>query len=398
MDVKKNNNFNKKDDMVLAYLNDIKGSKSQPIKPEDEKALLEMYYTWDLSEDDKTEIRNTIVMSHQRFLYDMAKCYSNGNNSLMLELINVGTLGMYETFDNYDITKDNKFMTYAQYYVRRAINHFMEDESLVVRPTNNAKLTPKVKRIEEEFYRTQGRKPTVFEIEDILFEKYGIELADRNDIYGAKIERIEDVNDCSDDSDYTFEMSKSFTEYASTDNEYETETMRKDTADEVSRAIARLPEREATIIKMAYGLGNYNKPCNNDDIGEVIGLSSERVRQLKKHAENKLRSLLAKFAIICMLFLLPLSMVSCDCCSNNDVEPVKLHPTEITTYKLFFKDNVYKRIDIYKYELPEEYIAMYRSYSTGEIIQIEITPKNKESLREDDKSESVLEKGSYFDY
>ena len=297
VNVKSYNKIRKKDDLVIAYLNDIKGAKSKPISKEEERALLEKFCAEGTTEAEKIEIKKKIVMSHQRFLYDMANCYSNGDNSMLMELINVGTLGMYETFDNFDISKENKFMTYAQFYVRRAINHFLEDENLVVRPSNNAKITPKVKRIEEEFYRLNGRKPTIFEVEDALYDQYGIELSDRNDIYGAKIERIEDTTDGSEDDDYTFEMSKDFNEYASTENTYEVETRKNDTSYEIQKAISKLPEREAKIIKMAYGMDEYNKPCNNIEIGEALGLTSERVRQLRKDAEEKLKNFLAKFEV-----------------------------------------------------------------------------------------------------
>ena len=297
VNVKSYNKIRKKDDLVIAYLNDIKGAKSKPISKEEERDLLEKFCAEGTTEAEKIEIKKKIVMSHQRFLYDMANCYSNGDNSMLMELINVGTLGMYETFDNFDISKENKFMTYAQFYVRRAINHFLEDENLVVRPSNNAKITPKVKRIEEEFYRINGRKPTIFEVEDALYNQYGIELSDRNDIYGAKIERIEDTTDGSEDDDYTFEMSKDFNEYASTENAYEVETRKNDTSYEIQKAISKLPERESKIIKMAYGMDEYNKPCNNIEIGEALGLTSERVRQLRKDAEEKLKNFLAKIEV-----------------------------------------------------------------------------------------------------
>ena len=107
VNVKSYNKIRKKDDLVVAYLNDIKGSKSKPISAEDEKELLIKYYADGTSEAEKTAIKKKIVMSHQRFLYDMANCYSNGDNNMLLELINVGTIGMYVTFDNFDITKDN---------------------------------------------------------------------------------------------------------------------------------------------------------------------------------------------------------------------------------------------------------------------------------------------------
>lgn len=298
VNVKSYNKIRKKDDLVIAYLKDIKGSKSKPITKEEERELLEKFCAEDTTEDEKIEIKKKIVMSHQRFLYDMANCYSNGDNSMLMELINVGTIGMYETFDNFDISKENKFMTYAQFYVRRAITHFLEDENLVVRPANNAKLAPKIKRIEEEYYRLNGTKPSIFEVEDALYEQYGIELADRNDLYGAKIERIDDATDGSEDDDYTVEKSKDFNDYASTENLYETETRKNDMSYEIQKAINRLPEREAKIIRMAYGMDDeYNKPCNNIEIGLRLKLSSERVRQLKDIAEKKLKSMLAKFEV-----------------------------------------------------------------------------------------------------
>lgn len=291
MNVKKFNKFTTKDYITIAYMNDIKGSESAPMSKEEEKELLEKYYSSDITEAERIEIRKKIAMAHQRFIYDMAKCYANGDNELTMELVNVGTIGLYETFDNFDMSKDNKFMTYAQYYIRRAINHFMKDENLIVRPSNNARITPKVKEIEEEYMRVHGTKPDIFEVEHILEEKYGVKLSDRNDIFGAKIERIEDPAESVDDDTYIFENSKKFTEYASVENDYAVQAEKEGTKHTLQDIISRLPEREATIIKMAYGMGDYNKECTNEDIGEVLGLTSERVRQLRQLAEQKIKNM-----------------------------------------------------------------------------------------------------------
>lgn len=291
MNVKKFNKFTTKDYITIAYMNDIKGSESAPMSKEEEKELLEKYYSSDTTEAERIEIRKKIAMAHQRFIYDMAKCYANGDNEFTMELVNVGTIGLYETFDNFDMSKDNKFMTYAQYYIRRAINHFMKDENLIVRPSNNARITPKVKEIEEEYMRLHGTKPDIFEVEHILEEKYGVKLSDRNDIFGAKIERIEDPAESVDDDTYIFENSKKFTEYASVENDYAVQAEKEGTKHTIQEIISRLPEREATIIKMAYGMGDYNKECTNEDIGEVIGLTSERVRQLRQLAEQKIKNM-----------------------------------------------------------------------------------------------------------
>lgn len=296
MNVKSYNKMRKKDDFVVDYLKDIKGFKSNPITAEEERELLKKYYNKDTSEAERVSIKQKIVMSHQRFLYDMASCYSNGDNMLLLELINVGTIGMYETFDNFDINKDNKFMTYAQYYVRRAIRYFVDNENLLVRPSNNAKITPKIKRIEEEFTRLNGRKPTIFEVEDELLKQYGIELYDRGDIYGATIERIEDTAapDTDTEDNYKFEMSKDFNKFAFVENTFEKESEKENITNAVNKAISHLSEREATVIKMAYGLDDYIKPYKNNEIGEALNLTSERVRQIRKTAELKLKNLFEK--------------------------------------------------------------------------------------------------------
>ena len=296
MNVKSYNKMRKKDDFVIDYLKDIKGFKSNPITADEERELLKKYYNKDTSEAERVSIKQKIVMSHQRFLYDMASCYSNGDNMLLLELINVGTIGMYETFDNFDINKDNKFMTYAQYYVRRAIRYFVDNENLLVRPSNNAKITPKIKRIEEEFTRLNGRKPTIFEVEDELLKQYGIELYDRGDIYGATIERIEDTAapDIDTEDNYKFEMSKDFNKFASVENTFEKESEKENITNAVNKAISHLSEREATVIKMAYGLDDYIKPYKNNEIGEALNLTSERVRQIRKTAELKLKNLFEK--------------------------------------------------------------------------------------------------------
>ena len=289
MNVKKYNKIKEKNDIVSAYLKDINGSVSKPLSKEEEKDLLEKYYSGEATEAEKSEIRTKIAMAHQRFIYDLASCYSKNDNELLMELVSVGTIGLYDTFDNFDLSQGNKFVTYAQYYIRRAVNRFLNDENLMVRPANNARITPKVKKIEEEYFRVHGVKPDIFEVERILEEDYGITLSDRNDIFGAKIERIEDPAESVDDDTYIFENSKKFTEYASVENDYAAQSEVDGTKYTVQRLIDKLPEREAIILRMAYGMGDYNKPCNNQEIGEALGLTSERIRQLKDSAEKKFK-------------------------------------------------------------------------------------------------------------
>ena len=290
MKIKKFKKQSKTNELVNLYFNDLKNANYSKMSKEEETRLLEKYYSDEVTEEDRIKIRKKIAIANQGLIYSIANCYANNNSEMALELVSIGTLGLYETFDNFDITKDNKFMTYAQYYIRRAINHFLKDENLLVRPSNNARITPKVKEIENEYMRVHGCKPDIFEVEKILEEQYGVKLSDRNDIFGVKIERIEDPTENVDDDTYIFENSKKFTEYSSVENDYAIQVERDGTKHTLQSIIEKLPERESKIIKMAYGLEDYS-PCKNNEIGEALGLTSERVRQLKASAEEKIKNM-----------------------------------------------------------------------------------------------------------
>lgn len=291
----KKNNIIKKDFFINAFLNDIKDEKSKPLTDSEEKSLLSQYYSDSTSQAEKLKIKQRIVMAHQRFLFDIAKCYANGNNALILELISVGTIGLYECFDNFDITKNLKFITYAQFYIRRAINHYIETENLIVKPSNNHRLKPKVKKIEEDFKQINGRNPDIFEIENELIDKYKIKINEkhRNEIYGVFMTNLEDTldNEINNDS-FTLEKTKIFNKLSSVDNDYDVQSEQEGLNFELNKIISKLSKRESIIIKMAYGLDDYLKPYNNIEIGEALNLTSERVRQLKNSAEKKLKSLI----------------------------------------------------------------------------------------------------------
>lgn len=287
---RKKKKLNNEDESILSkYLKEVNNGKKLQKNAED--ILLKRYYK---SEDaaEKDAIKKRIVESHQLFIYNIAKMYGGNDESLTMDLVTEGTLGMYETFDNYDLNKDTKFLTYAVYYIKRKMLRFMDAENMIVRPSNNAKLKPKVKRIEEEFYRTHGRKPNIDEIENQLLENYNIKLRNSGDINGVTIERLENQapQDTSEDSTYTFEVSKEFNDFASVENDFEVQSEKDYVAEKIEKMISHLPAMEEKVIRMAYGIGNGMEPCGNDEIGEALNMSSERIRQIRKSAEKRLRS------------------------------------------------------------------------------------------------------------
>ena len=275
-------NFVVRNDTVNAFVNQI--SKATVPTAQEERDLFVKYESAE-TEDEKIEIRNEILFRNMRFVYAVAKRYST--EDLLPDLINTGIIGMIEAFEKYDWKSGNRFTTLAVWYIRRAINAYLNKENLMVRPKNGARIIPKVKKIENEFYMLNGRKPTATEVCEILKKDFGIEVKDESDIYGTRVDKIE--QHLGDDDDNTFEKSSTFNEKTAVDNEFETESDNGAIQYALGESLKALTERERTIVCMAYGYG-YNREYKDKEIGEELGLTSERVRQLRHAAIKKMRS------------------------------------------------------------------------------------------------------------
>lgn len=282
--------FIQRDSNVNIYLNEIR--KEIP-DADVERKLLETYYSADSTPEQKLEARNKVITMNQKLVYSIAKSYSNNDDELLMDLVIVGSIGMNDAFEKYNLETDNRFCTYAKWYIQRAITRFLNDENLLIRPTNNMRITPKVKKIEEEFEKTEHRKPTVEEVERILDEKYGIKLTSKMEIAPVVIDSITPLQtDASErDVDMDFSAEFSFNNATAIGNLYEDEIEKEDNKTKVQALMSVLSEREAQVIKMAFGFDSdgYMKEYNNNEIGEALDLTPEAVRQIKKRAMAKLQ-------------------------------------------------------------------------------------------------------------
>lgn len=257
-------------------VNRVKSVKDSNLSLEQKEAII--------SREMKTQddLRNEIILRNQRFNFAVAKRYDT--KDIIMDLVSVGTIGMYEAFEKYDYKEGVRFCSFAVWYIRRAINAYLIKENIPVRNPNNNRILPKVKRIENEFFLKNGRKPSGVEVMDILLEKYGIEVAVESDIYGAHMESI-DASINEEDS-FTFEKSSDFITATATPNEFENEMEIESLSSSTKRALSVLNNREKTIICMSAGYG-YDKEYKDKEIADVLGLTSERVRQLRHSASKK---------------------------------------------------------------------------------------------------------------
>ena len=227
--------------------------------------------------------RDEIIKHNQRFVFAVAKTYASDER--VLDLVNEGNIGLIQAIDTYDYTKDNRFLSYAVWYIRRSINAYVVNDELFIHKTNNTKTIYHINKLKSAFFNENGRYPTEEELIGLLNEK-GIKINDATDLYDL---RINSINTNYDDEDgNAFENSAFFTSRTSIKNEYE-DDMDKEYNSAMSGALLSiLNERERSIIEYAYGIGHC-KSYTNNEIGNELGMSAERVRQLKNAALKKMR-------------------------------------------------------------------------------------------------------------
>ena len=225
-----------------------------------------------------------LIASNQRFVYAVAKRYGNEDN--VLDLVNEGNIGLMQALETFDPDKGNRFLSYAIWYIRREINAYLNNDNLLIRKTNNTKTVYKLSKIKAKFFAENNRYPDVDEISTILEAEYGVKIKDKTDLLDISTTSI---NTCYDDEDSrAFENTPYFTEKTSVENEFQDEVENEYNSAVSGALMSVLTEREQTIVKMAFGIG-YNKEFTNAEIGEDLGMSSERVRQLKNGAIKKMQ-------------------------------------------------------------------------------------------------------------
>ena len=266
--------------IITDYLHDI---KQYPVLSEkEEKELI-----FKIKDGDE-EARKQLINCNLRFVFAIAKCYANDDK--ILDLVNEGSIGLMTAIKSYDINFNVRFLSYAVWYVRRSINAYLINENLLIKRTNNAKVSTKLHNINNNYYCVNGRYPSENEIIDILENDYGIKIQHESDIYELKTESI---NTCFDDDDSnTFENSKVYIAKTSSQNEYEKEIENEYNKYFIEKILSVFNERDRKVIEMYYGIGAYkNNGCENFyDVGLEMGLSSERVRQIIVNSINKMRS------------------------------------------------------------------------------------------------------------
>lgn len=254
------------------YLREI---SKYPLIPQDEEIELARR----IREDDDDAL-DKLVRSNLRFVVSVAKKYQNQGVSLA-DLINEGNLGLIRAAHRFDETKGIKFISYAVWWVRQSILQALAEQSRIVRvPLNRAGTLHRIARRTSALIQELGREPTPQEI------------AEGMDIEMEEVQKTLSIsqNHISLDAPLTPGADNRLMDYLA-DNETrgpDAETFEHALSQSIEEVLTTLKEREATILRLYYGLDGV-EPMTLEEIGAQLGITRERVRQIKEKAITRLR-------------------------------------------------------------------------------------------------------------
>ena len=233
--------------------------------------------------------RRILIESNQRFVFAVARKYAKDEHHLM-DLVSEGNVGLIKAIDNFDLSLGFKFLTHAVWYIRREISAYIVNTDTFIRKTNISKTNTRLRRLTNEFFLLNGRYPSVDELKEMFKERYNIDIKNDTDLLELNVISTDD-NISEDGSDSVMDASTEVLAKTSSRNDYEQESENDHIKSIIAYGMECLTDVEKTIIKMSFGVG-YDREYDNNEIGEEVNYTAERVRQLKNKALEKMQSYL----------------------------------------------------------------------------------------------------------
>lgn len=237
------------------------------------------------SDAEKSFAKKQLVNSNQRFVVAIAKKF--GTNDNVLDLISEGNIGLMEAIDKFDVTRGIKFSTYAVWYIRRAINLYNINYGDVVTKSNISKTYHVISQATNKFLQREFRQPTLEELKEILLTEYDVDIKEVEDILDTHYISIDESDQQDDDNANVGDMLL-FNSTSASRNLYERESDYEFNKKLITNMLQKLTPREQEIIKMVFGIG-CDREYELQEIGAKLGLTTERVRQLKFSVIDKLK-------------------------------------------------------------------------------------------------------------
>ncbi|RMG44800.1 MAG: RNA polymerase sigma factor RpoD/SigA [Acidobacteria bacterium] len=232
-----------------------------------------------IREHGDTEALKKLVEANLRFVVSFAKRY-RGCGLSFLDLINEGNVGLIEAAKRYDPSKNVKFITYAVWWIRQSIIHALSDQSGPFRlPQKQANLLYRIGKTQSALMSELQRRPSVEEIAEAM----DVDPKDVNTLLQVSDENIS--LSAVIDEEHEFHLSDKLEQ--ETIPSADAVLMREALRTQVRQALAELDEKERKVVLLRFGLTG-EEPKTLKEIGEMMNLSRERIRQIEAQALKKL--------------------------------------------------------------------------------------------------------------
>ena len=287
------------DDSVSLYLNEmsrvpllsrdeeISLSKKMVIGRQARQTMIESDGEIENIEEIKTliregkEAREYLIKANIRLVVSIAKKYRRYGSSF-LDLIQAGNVGLIRAVDKFDYKRGNRFSTYATWWIRRSVLRFLNQKERTIRlPNYLSNRLRKVRHVTRDLSQKLGRQPTLEEISEHV-EQNAEELRQLIHYARLPISLDQPVGEDGESELLHFIENENVVLPFNSVQQHLLE-------EDIGTALGELSEREASIIKLRFGLEG-NRSHTLKELGEIFGVTRERIRQIQQKALRKLRS------------------------------------------------------------------------------------------------------------
>ena len=265
---------NNSHDPLNLYMREI--GKTKLLTKEEEIKLAEA-----IKQGDPKAVQE-MVRRNLKYVVTVANKY-RGFGMLLQDLIEEGNIGLIQAAKRFDVSRNVKFITYAVWWIKQAIMHSLAEQSGTVKlPVKQAGKVTRFNKKSQQMFQDMEREPTQSEVANSL----GYKDDEINSIMRAYRTHL------SLDTPLKNDQHTPYLDLLENKNliPYDDQIMQESLSEKVDQMLEDLSEREATILKMRFGFSGEVKTL--EEIGQEIGLSRERVRQIEKRAKERLKSIL----------------------------------------------------------------------------------------------------------